>query len=196
MEKLLLQAAAIARRRSFLPVLYFFSIATSVLLLFFGARKSPTSCSSSDSENSELRSMFERIGRLESQGVNPSLASTQGLSVSTTQASVTSETALPSSTALLASSRPAASSGQRLFDHESATALASIAQSRAFTASGFDFCSILNNASFDALVHITPLGGSVAEVNPTEGDFVRLLDREAKRAYDLLMNDDKRLEPE
>ncbi|KAJ3100816.1 hypothetical protein HDU96_010206 [Phlyctochytrium bullatum] len=51
---------------------------------------------------------------------------------------------------------------------------------RAFRAYGFDYCRSLNNASFDALAYVHEWGETVAERNPTMGQFVELLDGWAK----------------
>jgi hypothetical protein len=57
-----------------------------------------------------------------------------------------------------------------------------VGENRLFTASGFQFCTILNGATFDALVDIKDFGASVAEKNPDWSEFLNIID---SRAYDI-----------
>eukprot|EP00842_Homolaphlyctis_polyrhiza_P003002 jgi/Hompol1/3702/HPOL_000837-RA len=56
-----------------------------------------------------------------------------------------------------------------------------------FVANGFTFCTILNNAVFDATVHLRPLGGSVAAINPTQAQFIDIVDGKAHEVYQSLL---------
>ncbi len=62
-----------------------------------------------------------------------------------------------------------------------------ISNIRYFTARGFDYCSMLNDATFDALVHWHPLNGSVAERNPRMDEFTALIDGVARRRAEELV---------
>ncbi|KAJ3188471.1 hypothetical protein HK101_009157 [Irineochytrium annulatum] len=53
-------------------------------------------------------------------------------------------------------------------------------QSRYFKVAGFQFCSILNNASFDSLAWMNEWSGPVAAVNPPVKRFIDLLETRAK----------------
>ncbi|KAJ3032967.1 hypothetical protein HDV00_006876, partial [Rhizophlyctis rosea] len=57
---------------------------------------------------------------------------------------------------------------------------------RYFRATGFQTCSMLNNATFDSFVDVKPLGGSVVEKNPTMEEFVELIDERADAVVDWL----------
>ncbi|KAH9246348.1 hypothetical protein BASA81_016110 [Batrachochytrium salamandrivorans] len=46
--------------------------------------------------------------------------------------------------------------------------------------SGFQFCDMLNNAIFDAMVHLHPLNGSIAGLNPLVQSVISLLDTKAQ----------------
>ncbi|RKO87674.1 hypothetical protein BDK51DRAFT_34612 [Blyttiomyces helicus] len=136
-------------------------------------------------------SVYLRFQRLRVQPGVPQLIITSPATTHTSapaETTIASATTLPASTTSISSSLPTPTPDPpRVLGHEATAALASAVQWRAFAATGFDFCSILDNATFDALVPIAPLGGSVAEVNPTKDEFARLIDREAKRAYDFLL---------
>ncbi|KAI8824198.1 core-2/I-branching enzyme-domain-containing protein [Fimicolochytrium jonesii] len=54
--------------------------------------------------------------------------------------------------------------------------VASVLPARYIKLEGFQYCSILNGATFDAFTRIHPLGGSIAEINPTTSELVKLLD--------------------
>lgn len=58
---------------------------------------------------------------------------------------------------------------------------------RLFVASGFVFCAILNGASFDALVQLKALKGSVAERNPDIAAFINIIDQRAYEIYRALL---------
>ncbi|TPX65204.1 hypothetical protein SpCBS45565_g05326 [Spizellomyces sp. 'palustris'] len=73
-----------------------------------------------------------------------------------------------------------------IFTSVDALRLAQSYASRLFRVNGFEFCDILNGATFDGLVEIAPLGGSVAQVNPTEQEFAQLLDGVAREAQERL----------
>ena len=72
-------------------------------------------------------------------------------------------------------------SGIYFTNHEQ-TNFNNIQTNRVFAARGFQFCKILDGATFDALVDIKDFGSSVAEKNPDWSEFINLID---SRAYDI-----------
>ena len=68
------------------------------------------------------------------------------------------------------------------FDLDDQSNMQEIHKSRIFTVSGFQFCKILNGATFDSLVDLKDFGSSVAESNPDVNNFINLID---SRAYDI-----------
>ncbi|KAL2918116.1 Xylosyltransferase 2 [Polyrhizophydium stewartii] len=77
--------------------------------------------------------------------------------------------------------------GDRFFSPETAQILQFAQSHRAFRASGFTFCDILNNATFDATVPIPALGGSVAQTNADQFAFVEAVDAKAHEIYTSIM---------
>lgn len=53
---------------------------------------------------------------------------------------------------------------------------------------GFQFCSILDKSRFHLTRHVYPLGGTLARVNPTPRQVMNLLDKEALRIYEDVMD--------
>ncbi|KAJ3185883.1 hypothetical protein HK101_009792 [Irineochytrium annulatum] len=68
--------------------------------------------------------------------------------------------------------------------------------SRYFKATGFEFCTMLNNATFDSLTHVHRWGMSVAEYNPPMEVFTGMLDEEARATRDQIAMDNQFLERE
>ncbi|KAJ3106920.1 hypothetical protein HDU96_008059 [Phlyctochytrium bullatum] len=56
-----------------------------------------------------------------------------------------------------------------------------------FQAEGFDYCRVLNNATFDSLAVLTSNRTTIAELNPSVSSFVGLIDRTAKRIVRTLL---------
>ncbi|KAJ3094880.1 Xylosyltransferase 2 [Phlyctochytrium planicorne] len=56
-----------------------------------------------------------------------------------------------------------------------------------FRAYGFQFCTMLNEATFNGIVEISKFGGSVADVNPKMSAFTEMIDEEARKARDRLV---------
>ncbi|KAJ3413218.1 hypothetical protein HDV05_008278 [Chytridiales sp. JEL 0842] len=56
-----------------------------------------------------------------------------------------------------------------------------------FTASGFRYCQNLENSTFNSFVHIIPLGGSIAELNPPIKSFVAMIDAAAERMFEAML---------
>jgi hypothetical protein len=66
---------------------------------------------------------------------------------------------------------------------------------RFFVATGFQFCQTLNNASFDSLVQIRPLRGSVAEINPDISTFINIIDSRAFGIYRAMLRKNENADP-
>eukprot|EP00842_Homolaphlyctis_polyrhiza_P001241 jgi/Hompol1/2117/HPOL_002833-RA len=76
---------------------------------------------------------------------------------------------------------PAVDMGIRYYDAEIVAKLKAAHALRRVRISGFQFCSMLDNSVFDAFVHIHPLGGSIASLNPEVSTVIALMDAAALR---------------
>ena len=78
-------------------------------------------------------------------------------------------------------------SDSQLLDPQLAETVKLASQKAHFQANGFKYCTMLNKAWFDGSVHIKPLGGSLAQMNPDLSVFLNLIDFRAaqveKRLY-------------
>jgi hypothetical protein len=75
------------------------------------------------------------------------------------------------------------------FDSETSQLITSALQSPALVQLyGFQFCPMLDKSRFRLNQHIYPLGGSLGQVNPTPRQIIRLLDKEAERIFDDVMD--------
>lgn len=72
--------------------------------------------------------------------------------------------------------------GDLFYKIEDQSLLKIASKSRYVFVDGFQFCDMLNNATFDSLVQIKPLKGSIAEKNPDISTFINAIDM---RAYDI-----------
>ncbi|KAJ3397427.1 Beta-1,3-galactosyl-O-glycosyl-glycoprotein beta-1,6-N-acetylglucosaminyltransferase 4 [Lobulomyces angularis] len=61
--------------------------------------------------------------------------------------------------------------------------LRAIKYSRYIELTGWKFCPTLEGAHFDALAHIYPLNGSLAEINPTKNMIISLIETQAKETF-------------
>lgn len=64
-------------------------------------------------------------------------------------------------------------------------------ESRNLIVSGFQFCNILDGSSFDSLLWIRPLGGSLAEINPGISTFINIIDDTAYRIFRSILRQNK-----
>ncbi|KAJ3093031.1 hypothetical protein HK102_012240 [Quaeritorhiza haematococci] len=86
------------------------------------------------------------------------------------------------------------STPSKILSDEDALRLGAAVRRSHFVATGFQFCSMLDGSVFDAMVPIRPLGGAIAEINPSMEEFTRIIDEEAKRIFDWLTQSDQELE--
>ncbi|KAJ3328051.1 hypothetical protein HDU76_010676 [Blyttiomyces sp. JEL0837] len=76
-----------------------------------------------------------------------------------------------------------------LFGNWEAAAVRSAVEYRYMPLVGFEFCKILNNATFDTFTHIFSMGNSLAAINPVLEDVVTMVDRQALMVYDKLVKE-------
>ncbi|KAH6579667.1 hypothetical protein BASA61_010099 [Batrachochytrium salamandrivorans] len=70
--------------------------------------------------------------------------------------------------------------GQTYFSSDMASKITAAQYLSKIKISGFQFCDMLNNAIFDAMVHLHPLNGSIAGLNPLVQSVISLLDTKAQ----------------
>ncbi|KAJ3411822.1 Glycosyl phosphatidyl inositol anchor synthesis [Chytridiales sp. JEL 0842] len=69
---------------------------------------------------------------------------------------------------------------QQVYDTESLKIIQDSARLRSFKATGFKYCSILDNAHFNAHVYINDLNGTILERNPSMTFFTTMIDDAAR----------------
>ncbi|KAI8848114.1 hypothetical protein BC829DRAFT_490264 [Chytridium lagenaria] len=75
------------------------------------------------------------------------------------------------------------------------TTIAALGSQRYFTATGFEFCTALNNATFDSLAVISEWGDvTIAKRNPNMQEFTEFIDRHARRIMLMLYGRNQFLE--
>ncbi|KAI8847060.1 hypothetical protein BC829DRAFT_444809 [Chytridium lagenaria] len=73
-----------------------------------------------------------------------------------------------------------------ILPEDTAKRLSSIEHNRYIRVSGFKYCDMLNNASFDSLAHVYWWGTTVARRDPLVEEFVQLIESEARRLSNVL----------
>lgn len=69
---------------------------------------------------------------------------------------------------------------KRIYPSQVSETLKNSLRSRYFRINGFEYCAVLNNASFDSSTFIYAIGGSVNEVNPKKRFLIELIEQMAK----------------
>ncbi|KAJ3413172.1 hypothetical protein HDV05_008375 [Chytridiales sp. JEL 0842] len=85
---------------------------------------------------------------------------------------------------------------RNIFSKSDASKLRAAQKSRYFTASGFEYCAILNNATFDSLAYIHSLKGTLADLNPPMEIVTSLIDTQAQSVFNLINKGNPFLEQE
>ncbi|KAI8894641.1 core-2/I-branching enzyme-domain-containing protein [Globomyces pollinis-pini] len=76
---------------------------------------------------------------------------------------------------------------ERFFNKEQQDIFKYATEKRYITVTGFQFCDMLDGSSFDTLVNIKDLGGSIASVNPDTNEFINIIDSKAYDIFQALM---------